>query len=92
MSGAYELHFSASAKRALSERLPETVAAAAFEFITGDLAINPKRVGKQLRDPLHPLYSARRGEYRIIYRLDDNRGRIEIVSISHRRDAYTGRS
>jgi mRNA interferase RelE/StbE len=85
----YEVHFSAPAKRALSETLPEAVAAAAFEFITFALAADPKRVGKQLRPPLHPRYSARRGEYRIIYQLDDRINRIDIISITHRRDAYT---
>jgi mRNA interferase RelE/StbE len=74
----------------LSHDLPEKVAAAAFEFIMGALATNPHRVGKPLREPLAPLYSARRGEYRVIYRIDDDRILIEVVSIAHRRDAYRG--
>jgi mRNA interferase RelE/StbE len=84
----FEVRFSRSASRALAELLPEKVAAAAFEFIMGALRENPKRVGKQLREPLHPLYSARRGEYRVIYRVLDQKVVIEIVSITHRRDAY----
>lgn len=85
----YEVHFSAPAKRALSETLPETVAIAAFEFITTALTIDPKRVGKRLRLPLHPRYAARRGEYRVIYQLHDRVNRIEIISITHRHDTYT---
>lgn len=88
MTGPYEVRFTPSAKRALSHDLPEKVASAAFEFIVGALAHNPQRVGKQLREPLYPLYAARRGEYRVVYRIDENRIVIEVVSIAHRRDAY----
>jgi mRNA interferase RelE/StbE len=72
----------------LAESLPESVAAAAFELITGALSENPQRLGKQLAEPLHPLYSARRGTYRVIYRIIDADTSIEIVTITHRRDSY----
>jgi len=88
VTGPYEIRFTPGARRALERDLPEKVAAAAFEFIVGALAENPHRVGKQLREPLRPLYSARRGEYRVIYRIDDGRVIVEVVSIAHRRDAY----
>ncbi len=88
MTSAYDVVFTGSARRALENTLPEAVAAAAFEFIVGALAQNPKRLGKQLREPLFPLYSARRGEYRILYRIEDRRLVIEIVTIEHRRDVY----
>jgi mRNA interferase RelE/StbE len=52
------------------------------------LADDPRRVGKPLREPLTPLWSARRGEYRVIYRIIEQRVVIEVVSIVHRRDAY----
>lgn len=84
----YEVIFSPAARRALSEELPEVVAAACFEFITGPLAENPRRVGKPLRNELAGTYSARRGEFRVIYDIDDNRIRVEVISIRHRRDAY----
>lgn len=88
MSERYEIRFSRSAKRALTHDLPEKIAAAAYEFITGALARNPQRLGKQLNEPLYPLYSARRGEYRVIYRIVNEELVIEIISIVHRRDAY----
>lgn len=84
----YEVVFSRSARRALERDLPEKVAAAAFEFILGALRENPHRVGKPLREPLAPLYAARRGEYRVVYRIIEYRVVIEIVSVVHRRDAY----
>lgn len=88
MSKPYEVVFTRSARHALEITLPESVAAAALEFIVGPLASNPRRLGKPLREPLAPLYSARRGEYRVLYRIEDNRLLIEIVTIEHRRDAY----
>ena len=88
MPEPYEVVFTRSARRALEQDLPEKVAAAAFEFIMGALRENPRKVGKPLREPLAPLYAARRGEYRVIYRIIDQRLIIEIVSIMHRRDVY----
>lgn len=88
MSEPYEVFFTRSARRALEISLPESVAAAAFEFIVGPLAGNPRRLGKPLREPLAPRYSARRGEYRVLYRIEDHRVVIEIVTVEHRRDAY----
>ncbi|MDI9890743.1 MULTISPECIES: type II toxin-antitoxin system RelE family toxin [unclassified Microbacterium] len=88
MTDGYEVVFTRSARRALAHDLPEKIAAAAFEFILGALRENPRRVGKPLREPLAPLYSARRGEYRVLYRIVDERLVIEVVSVVHRRDAY----
>ena len=88
MSDPYEVRFTRSAQRALASELPEKVAAAAFQFINGPMAENPRRLGKQLQEPMAGRYSARRGEYRVIYRIVDTLVLIEIVSIAHRRDAY----
>lgn len=88
MVDLYEVVFTRTARRALEQDLPEKIATAAFEFIMGALRHNPRRVGKPLREPLAPLYAARRGEYRVIYRIVDQHLVIEIVSIAHRRDAY----
>ena len=84
----YEVRFTRSARRALTTELPEKVATAAWNFIMGALRDNPHRVGKQLKEPLYPLYSARRGEYRVIYRIADDALIIEVVTIAHRRDSY----
>lgn len=73
-----------TAKPALT-RLPEKVAAAAVEFIYGPLAENPRRVGKAMRRELEGLYSARRGDFRIIYRISNV---VTIMAIDHRADIY----
>ena len=87
-AGGYDVVLSGSARRALEEQLPEAVAAAASRFIAGPLRVDPHRVGKPLREPLAPLWSARRGEYRVLYRIIERRLVIEVVSVVHRRDAY----
>jgi mRNA interferase RelE/StbE len=82
---AYEVVFTPAARRAI-EALPMTVAIAALALITGDLADNPHRVGKALQAPLEGRHSARRGDYRILYRIGDQV--ITILDVKHRRDVY----
>lgn len=84
----YQLRTTPTVRRALSERLPEAVAVAAYEFMTGPLVQTPYRVGKQLMPPLADRYSARRGTYRIIYRIDDRARTVTVVDVNHRRDVY----
>lgn len=84
----YGLRLSPSARRALSETLPEQIAAAVWEFVHGPLLDAPHRVGKPLRFDLEGYHSARRGQYRVIYRIDDDVVLVEVVKISHRSDAY----
>lgn len=75
-------------RRQLTEQLPEAVATAAYEFIVGPLLDNPYRVGKLLRPSLDDRHSARRGTYRVIYRIDDHNRTVTVVDVADRRDAY----
>ena len=84
----YALRTTPTVRRALAETLPEAVAAAAYAFITGPLLEQPYRVGKQLLPPLDDRFSARRGTYRVIYRIDDKTHVVTVVDIGHRRDIY----
>lgn len=84
----YSIQLSKSARRALDETLPEVVAVACWEFIRGPLAENPQQVGKALRDEFEGSFAARRGEFRIVYTIDDNRIVVHVIRISHRRHAY----
>ena len=87
---AYAIAWTAPARRTLA-RLPEKVATAVVEFLYGSLADNPRKVGKPLKLGLEGLHSARRGDYRLIYRIDDNRRAIDVVAIEHRSDVYRPR-
>lgn len=88
MTTRYRLRIAGPAAKALAEVLPEKVAAAAYEFITGPLLDNPRRVGKPLDPPMAPAWSARRGTYRILYRIDDTSRSVNVTAIRHRADAY----
>lgn len=84
----YRILYTSTARRAISEQLPTAVAVACVGFIGGPLAENPQQVGKPLRAPLEGLHSARRGEFRVIYRIDDGELVVLVVTVLHRRDAY----
>lgn len=83
----YEVRISARAERDLL-RLPEKVSVACLDFIFGPLTDEPHRVGRLLSGQLTGLHSARRGTYRIIYKIDDRLLRIDTVHIDHRRNVY----
>ena len=88
LPGGMEIRFQRAARRAVSERLPESVAAAVLEFCEAALAVNPHRVGKPLFGPLAGCHGARRGTYRIVYRIEENTRTVYILDIDHRAEIY----
>jgi mRNA interferase RelE/StbE len=80
-----------TASRQALTRLPEKAATAVVEFLYGSLAASLHRVGKPLKLGLAGLHSARRGDYRVIYRIDDQRHLITVMAIEHRSDIYRPR-
>lgn len=86
----YEIAWSPTAQRDLS-RLPEKVASAVIEFAYGSLAEAPERVGGELHFELAGHYSARRGDFRVIYRIDRDARKVHVVAIGHRGDVYRRR-
>jgi mRNA-degrading endonuclease RelE of RelBE toxin-antitoxin system len=64
------------------------IAAAAWAFINGALAENPHRAGKPLTGELTGMWSARRGEYRVVYAIDADTITVTAIRLGHRRDAY----
>lgn len=86
----YEVEWARPARRALA-RIPEKVATAAIEFIYGQLADSPHRVGHPLRFELEGTHSASRGDFRIIYRIEDDERVVFILTIEHRADVYRRR-
>jgi mRNA-degrading endonuclease RelE of RelBE toxin-antitoxin system len=79
------------ATRAIAEELPEAVATAVIEFVTGALLREPRRVGKPLRRELAGVWSARRGTYRILCRINDAQHEVVILRVEHRGDVYRPR-
>lgn len=90
-AGRYELVVTPPAARAISKHLPEAVASAVIEFLTTTLVREPHRVGKPLRRELAGVWSARRGTYRILYRIRDDAREVIVLRIEHRGDVYRPR-
>lgn len=84
----YHLVVAPGARGGPSQALPPSAAFAAWEFISGPLLERPTMVGAPLRAPFAGLWRARRGEYRVRYRIDEERHEVVVLHIDHRRDAY----
>lgn len=91
MTARYELALTPPARRALTDRLPEAVAAAVIDFLTTTLVEQPRRAGKPLRNELAGIWSARRGTYRVLYRIQEDPAEVVVVRVEHRRDVYRPR-
>ena len=86
----WDVAWTATATKSL-RRLPEKAGTAAIEFVSGPLAANPRRVGKELRFELEGLHVAHRGDYRVTYEIDDDARRVIISVIEHRSQVYRRR-
>jgi mRNA-degrading endonuclease RelE of RelBE toxin-antitoxin system len=85
-----DIEWASSVLRSL-DRLPEKIASACIEFVYGGLTENPHRVGRALRFDLEGKHSARRGDFRVVYEIDEHRHLATILAIDHRRDIYRPR-
>jgi len=87
---AWSLQVAASAERTLA-RFPEGVAAAIVEFLVAPLIEAPEQVGRPLQRELAGYHSARRGAYRIVYRVVTDERVVRVVRIEHRADVSRSR-
>lgn len=86
----YHAVLTASALRSLHS-VPLPVAEPLVAFIFGSLASDPRRRGKPLQRELAGRWAARRGDYRIVYRLDDDTTTMYVLKIAHRSQVYRPR-
>ncbi len=89
-ASSYDVEFAGTARRDL-RAVPPRIVPAIIEFVYGDLARTPRRVGKPLQRELEGLWSARRGPYRIIYDIIEDRLIVIVVHVDHRADIYRAR-
>jgi mRNA interferase RelE/StbE len=85
MSDSYEVVIAVSTSRAI-RRLPPATQRTILAGVTA-LGLDP-RSGKPLSGVLRGLWSLRRGDYRVLYRIDDGIRRVEVARVRHRRDVY----
>jgi mRNA interferase RelE/StbE len=79
----WELRVSRSAGEQL-DRLPVALAGAVIETLTA-IASDRRGGGTRLRFELEECWSARRGPYSVIYRIDrDKAGAVSVLAVTHR--------
>ncbi len=83
----WSVELSPTTVRAL-DKLPHKVAAAIVEFVTVTLPGDPRRLSKPLRYELSGWHVARRGDYRITFRILDDDQVLLIGRIEHRAHIY----
>jgi mRNA interferase RelE/StbE len=71
--------------------LPTKIRDAALVALRASISENPHQLGKPLVGELAGLFSARRGDYRIIYEIDDQANIVLVHRIQHRGDVYRSR-
>jgi len=81
-SPVWSVLVTAAAARCL-ERLPEKNATAIVELITATLPTNPHPLSKPLRYELEGWRVARRGDYRVTLRLEEEQHTIVVGRIEH---------
>ncbi|NEM90742.1 type II toxin-antitoxin system RelE/ParE family toxin [Galbitalea soli] len=84
---SWDVQLAPSAIRGL-EKLPPRVAVAVVEFVTATLPTNPAPMSKPLRGELDGLWTARRGDYRVLFSLDKATNTLFVMRIAHRADVY----
>ena len=89
--GAFAIAWTTASRRPLT-RLRGKVATAVIEFLHGSLAASPHRAGQPLKLGLEGLHSARRGDYRVIYRIGEHQHQVTVIAIEHRSGIYRPRS
>jgi mRNA interferase RelE/StbE len=92
MSDAYTVQLASGVLRTVQAGLPKGIPLnaswAIFEFIHGPLTQDPWRVSKPLHDELEGFRGARRGEYRLVFRIDEEQRVVRVVRVDHRSDVY----
>lgn len=86
----YDVVLSPGSTRVFRDVLSPAVAGAVGELFAEPLRFSPRSIGKPLGPPFDGLFGVRRGEYRVLYEVDDDARRVTVHRIAHRRDAYRG--
>ena len=86
---SYEIEWAASALREL-RKLDKQTARRVLRAVTG-LAAEPRPAGvRALSGQPAGTMRLRVGDYRVVYVIDDERVRILVVRVAHRREVYRG--
>ncbi|MGB0911384.1 MAG: type II toxin-antitoxin system RelE family toxin, partial [Nitrospirales bacterium] len=85
MTGSYSLFIKKSAEREL-RKIPKGDLKRIVTKIKS-LVQNPRSQGSEKLSE-QERYRIRQGDYRIVYAINDNEGRVDIIKIGHHREVY----
>jgi mRNA interferase RelE/StbE len=83
----YNIIIKASAKKELSA-LPKPIISRLIHAIE-TLATDPRPNGVRKLAGVQNIYRVRVSDYRIVYRIEDDKLIIEVIRVAHRKDAYS---
>lgn len=83
---AYQIDFTPAARRQLA-KLPASARQALGSVIQG-LADDPRPPQGKLLVNARNLWRVKGGDYRVLYRIEDERLVVLVVKVAHRREAY----
>ena len=86
----YGIELTPEARRHLN-RLPDKVREVAIALMLGNLSESPRRAGKPLVGELEGLWSARRGDFRVVYEIDEDSETVVVLRVQHRGVVYRPR-
>lgn len=84
----YKIFYDLGSKQKDYEKIPPAVREIIRKAIEKKLTVDPNTFGKPLRYSLKGYRRLRVGEYRIIYKVDEDRVIVIIVDIDRRKDIY----
>ncbi|MCL5103298.1 MAG: type II toxin-antitoxin system RelE/ParE family toxin [Armatimonadetes bacterium] len=84
----YRVEVSPGAARDL-KKLPAQVLPGVIKAVK-ELAQDPRPSGAKKLEGIPDCYRVRRGVYRIVYTIEDNVLKIDVVTVGHRKEVYKG--
>ena len=84
----YSIHYLEKVVADDIPKLPKSVRLVVKSAIEQRLTVDPVALGKPLRYSLAGHRRLRVGSYRVIYRIENDKHRVLIVAIKHRKDVY----
>jgi mRNA interferase RelE/StbE len=84
----YKIFYDLGSKEKDYEKIPPAIREIIRKAIEKKLTVDPLSFGKPLRYSLKGHRRLRVGNYRVIYKIDDDRIIVIIVEIDHRKDVY----
>lgn len=84
----YKIFYDLGSKNKDYKKIPPVIREVIRKAIEKKLTIDPVNFGKPLRYCLKGYRRLRVGDYRVIYKIDDDRVIVVIVDIDHRKNVY----